>query len=234
MSHKFALIKCLIFRVYSIATTYLWLHKDLSTLKNKFKGNGFPSHLVDSCINSFLDKTYKKPEEAIPTVEKKSVTFVLPFLGQQSYLIAKRLKQSIQKFYPCVELNVVFKRGFSIGDMFKFKDLLPLRCRSGVIYYTSCNRCGPSVAYLGKTKNTLHERFYGSNGHLHPSTKNSALYSHISETGHPECEFVFKDVKILGSCSYDLRLRYMESIMLKLGKKQTLNTQDWSLPLRIF
>ena len=118
--------------------------------------------------------------------------------------------------------------------MFRFKDVLPFECRSGVIYYTKCKKCGPSVAYLGKTKNTICERFYHSNGHLNPKTQNSALHRHLSETGDPECEFVFKDVEILGPCSDEFRLRYMESIMLKLGKKQTLNTQEWSLPLRIF
>ena len=87
---------------------------------------------------------------------------------------------------------------------------------------------------MGKTINTVYERFYGANGHLNAKTKNSALHGHISETGDPECGFVFEDIEILGSCSHDLRLRYMESIMLKLGKKQSLNTQEWSIPLRIF
>ena len=85
-----------------------------------------------------------------------------------------------------------------------------------------CKKCGPSAAYLGKTKNTVYERFYGSNGHLNARTKNSALHLHISETGDPECEFDFKDTEILGRCSHDLRLRYMESIMLKLGGNRQL------------
>ena len=133
-----------------------------------------------------------------------------------------------------IELKVVFKRGFCIKDLFKFKDVLPLNCRSGVIYYTKCKRCGPSVAYLGKTKNTIYERFFGTNGHLNSKTKNSALHQHISETDHPECEFVFNDIEILGGSSHDIQLRFMESIMLKFGKNQSLNTQELSIPLRIF
>ena len=174
------------------------------------------------------------PAPEIQTVSKKSIIFVLPFLGPLSYLFSRRLKKLIHKYHPCINLKIVFKRGFSIRDLFRFKDRLPLDCRSGVIYYTKCKKCGPSVAYLGKTKNTTYERFYGSNGHLNSKTKNSALHQHISETGDPECEFVFKDLEILGSCSHDIRLRYMESIMLKIGKKQSLNTQDWSMPLNIF
>ena len=232
--YKLSLMKGLIFRVFSIASSYSWFHSDLIHLRNKFISNGFPKHLVDLCTNSVLSKIYSVPSPVIHTVKKKSVIFVLPFLGPLSYLMSRKLKKLIHKFYPYIELKVVFKRGFCIGDLFKFKDKMPLECRSGVLYYTKCKKCGPSVAYLGKTKNTTYERFFSSNGHLNPGTKHSPLHQHISETGDPECEFVFKDIEILGSCSDDLQLRYMESIMLKIGRKQSLNTQDLSIPLQIF
>ena len=32
--------------------------------------------------------------------------------------------------------------------------------KSGVVYYTQCEKCGPSQAYVGKTTKTLYERFY--------------------------------------------------------------------------
>ena len=233
-SYKISLIKCLIYRVYTIASSYTIFHKDLIKLRKKFTSNGFPSRLFDMCTRNFLSKRYDPPSPTIDTVSKKSIIFVMPFLGPLSYLFSRRLKSLIHKFYPSIELKVVFKRGFCIRDLFRFKDKMPLECRSGVIYYTKCNKCGPSAAYLGKTKNTVYERFYGSNGHLNANTKCSALHQHISETGDPECEFVFKDIRILGSCSHDFRLRYMESIMLKIGVKQSLNTQEWSIPLKIF
>ena len=116
--------------------------------------------------------------------------------------------------------------------MFSFKDKLPHQCRSGVVYYTQCVKCGPSQAYVGKTINTLYERFYGSNGHLNPTTKGSKLQEHVSTSGDSECGFVFDDIKILDSSHFDLRLRYIESIYLKLDK-QNLNTQEWSIPLNI-
>ena len=224
----------MIYRVYTIASTYSTFHLDLTKLRSKFKGNGFPTFLVDMCVNSVLAKVYAEPAAKVPTVSKKPLICVLPFLGPTSYLVSRRLKTLIHKHYPCIDLKVVFKRGFRIKDLFSFKDRLPLSCRSSVIYYTQCKKCGPSAAYLGKTKNTIHERFYGSNGHLNPKTKQSALHSHLSESVDPECEFVFKDIEILGTSTHDIRLRYMESLMLKIGKKQTLNTQEWSIPLRIF
>ena len=170
----------------------------MTHLSIKWAGKPFP-----------LNKQYRDPPSISDTVNKKSIVLVLPFLGQSSYHLAKNLKRYISKFYPCVELKVVFKKGLSLGNLFKFKDVLPFECKSGVIYYIKCKKCGPSAAYMCKTINTIYERFYGSNGHLNARTQNSALHLHISETCDPECEFVFKDTEILGRCSHDLRLRYI-------------------------
>ena len=88
-------------------------------------------------------------------------------------------------------------------------------------------------AYIGKTINTLYERFYGSNGHLNPKTISSALLDHISESQDPDCEFKFDDIKILDTSSVDYRLRIVESLYLKF-EKQSLNTQEYSFPLKLF
>ena len=119
--------------------------------------------------------------------------------------------------------------------MFPYKDKLPLKCRSDIVYHIPGDNCGPSVAYIGKTANTLHlyERFYGSNGHLHPSTKRSALLEHIMQDVSQNCGFDINKIKILGSCNNDLKLRFAESIHIKLGN-QSLNTQVGSIiPLNI-
>ena len=116
--------------------------------------------------------------------------------------------------------------------MFNFKDRFPLKCASGIVYYTECKKCGQRAAYIGKTINTLHERFYGSNGHLNPLTIKSALLEHCVETNDSECEFVFENIKILDSSNYDFRLRVIESVILKY-EKQTLNTQEYSYPLKL-
>ena len=53
----------------------------------------------------------------------------------------------------------------------------------------------------------------------------SKIHEHMIESGDPECEFEFSDIKILDSCppSHDLQLKFIESIILKF-EKQTLNT----------
>ena len=57
-------------------------------------------------------------------------------------------------------------------------------------------------------------RFYGSNGHLNPSTKSSAL---LVLDLSPASDFNPDKIKVLDTCRGDLQLRYAESIHLKLS-----------------
>ena len=122
---------------------------------------------------------------------------------------------------------------FTIGNMFNRKGRFPVSCSSMVVYYTKCEKCGPSEAYIGKTINSLYERFYASGtGHLHPNNKDSPLIKHCLKTGDPECDFNFKNVKILERGRYDEEICFIESILLKYDK-QNLNTQERSIKLQI-
>ena len=156
----------------------------------------------------------------------------MPYLGQMSIVLKRDIMNLIRKFYTSVELKIIFKRGFKISNLFKFKDRFPMKCSGGVVYHIQCKKCEQRAAYIGKTKNTLFERFYGSNGHLNPKTINSALLDHISQSNDPECEFNFDSIKILDTSSVDYRLKIVESIYLKY-EKQSLNTQDFSFPLKL-
>ena len=139
----------------------------------------------------------------------------------------------VRKFYPAVNLKVVFRRGFRISNLFNYKDKFPLACKSMVVYYISCRNCGPSQAYIGKTVNTVYERFHASGtGHLHSNNTESALLQHMSVSGDPDCSFHFEDVKILETGRYDEEIRFIESILLKY-EKQNLNTCERSIKLEI-
>ena len=150
------------------------------------------------------------------------------------------LRKLFSKFYPFFNLKIVFNRGSTIKRLFSYKDKFPCKCSSGVVYQIQCEACGPSTAYVGKTINTLHERFYGPNGHLHPSTNGSALLEHLAQEISPKCEFNSENIRILDSCSNDLKLRYAESIHLtltgpkhftrisKIMVRQTRNVSLWA------
>ena len=118
-----------------------------------------------------------------PQLTKKTVVIVLPYLGYLSIITRRKITGLVSKYYPTADFKVIFKSGYSIRKIFCYKDKVPKKCLSGVVhYYTHCEKCGPSKAYTGKTKNTLYEQFHSSNGHLHPSSKKSALLEHLHKT----------------------------------------------------
>ena len=225
------LISCLCYRIYNIASSYHILHENFQTLTRKLLKNGFPRWLIELEIGKVMAKFYS-PKPIIHLAPKKEIFMVLPFLGVMSTIYKRKICRLVHQYYPSVELRVVFKRGLRLSNLFSFKDKLPHQCKSGVVYYTQCEKCGPSQDYVGKTINTLYERFYDSNGHLNSKTRGSKLLEHMNTSGDPKCKFVFDNIKILDYSNDDKRLKYIESIHLKL-EKQNLNTQEWSIPLKI-
>ena len=147
----------------------------------------------------------------------------MPYLGPLS---RRRLKRLISRFYPLVDPNIVFLRGKTIKTMFSYKDNFPMKCRSRVMYQIQCEHCGSGAAYVRKTVNTLRERFYGSNGHLNPSTKSSALLEQLSPDLSPTCEFNPDKIKVLDTCRGDLQLRHAKSIHLKHSSRPSIPRSD--------
>ena len=64
--------------------------------------------------------------------------------------------------------------------MLSYNNKFPIKCSGGVVYQIQCEVCGLGVADVGKTVNTIHERFFGPNVHLHPATNESVLLQHLS------------------------------------------------------
>ena len=233
--YKFNLVFTLVYRLYRIASSMTMFHMDLISLKKRLLNNGFPNYLIDTVVDKVLTKFHVRVNNQTqkPTVPKREVKVFLPYLGLMSYTVKRNLIYLVHRFYPSVNLQVVFLRGYKIANMFSRKDRFPLSCRSLLVYYIECTKCGSSQAYLGKTKNSLYERFFQSGiGHLHPNNANSALLNHLNETDDPDCSFQFENVKVVETGRTDLELRYIESILLKFDK-QTLNTQERSIKLNI-
>ena len=59
-------------------------------------------------INHVLNRQKNKPAEPITTVPKKDIFLVLPFLGSQREVLARRVKSCVSKFYGFVNRKVIF------------------------------------------------------------------------------------------------------------------------------
>ena len=128
--YKGNLVGTLTYRAYRIASNYNIFHIDVQKLREKFLKNDFPVFFVDSCIGQVLNRLRISKLEPTTTVPRREVLLALPFLGPLSYVIKRRLETLIHKFYPSVQLKVVFRRGYTLKNLFasNFKDKFPLKC----------------------------------------------------------------------------------------------------------
>ena len=82
--------------------------------------NSFPFSLVDKLFVKTIEKFYTcKP--LVPSVPKKDVFICLPYLGNQSFIVRKKLMSLVRRFYPHVNLKCIFRNSFTIGSLFSFK-----------------------------------------------------------------------------------------------------------------
>ena len=83
-------------------------HIEVELLRSIFKCNSYPVNIIDQCIKKFLDKLYA-PKQIVPTVSKKELLVVLPYLGTFSLNLRKRLHKSVSKSLPQYNLKVIFQ-----------------------------------------------------------------------------------------------------------------------------
>ena len=131
--YKLNLVRCLIYTVHRIANSFNIFHGVLERLCNKLYKNGFPKRLVEDCVAKVLDIFYV-PQVPQPTVRRQKVVMILPYLGHMYIALKRDIIKLVRKFYPTVDLRIIFKRGLQLSTMFNFRDCLPLKCSSGVFY----------------------------------------------------------------------------------------------------
>ena len=144
------------------------LSRDINKLKQVFRSNGYPKNLVDRCIKISLDKVFIKHLN-ICIVPKKELVCVFPFLGKKSLEIKKRLQKAIERTLPYCKLKVNFKSPSKIVNHFHFKDTLPRKLCSDIVYSFKCNSC--NTIYYGKIKPHLYIRAAEHMGISHLTNK---------------------------------------------------------------
>ena len=82
-------------------------------------------------------------------VPKRELTFVLPYLGKLSLDLRTRPRQTIERDLPYCKLKVIFKSKCKLGTLFRFKDSLEKKTRTGIIYRYTCSNY--KVTYYGRT-----------------------------------------------------------------------------------
>ena len=83
-------------------------HQQLILLREIFQKNGYPENVIDTCFKLFLNRIHILKEK-IPTVEKKPLRLVLPYLETISLQTRTKLQKSINGVLNCCKLQVIYK-----------------------------------------------------------------------------------------------------------------------------
>ena len=131
------------------------VHAEVELLRGIFKRNNYPVNIIYQYTKKFLDKLYV-PKQIVPTVPKRELLVVLPFLGLFSLNLRKRLYKSVSKSLPQINIKVIFQSKNRLSSFFKFKDSIPLYLCSHFIYKFRCSNC--NITYYGETERHLKVR----------------------------------------------------------------------------
>ena len=231
-TYKVNLISCLVDRAYKLCSTTIAFTKEIEFLKKYFYQNGFPIKLVNSKIQSKIN-SFNDVQTIPQTAPKLKLFSSLPYLNKESNAgIHKEIQELAFKFFPQIDLHIVFKNQNTISNFFGFKDRIPDLVRSNVVYKYSCAHC--DATYYGETTRHLSTRIAEHRGLSSrtgmPVLKplNSAIRDHAISSNH---EILRSDFSIVFSCKTN-NLKISESIIISKNNP-SLNNSDSSVPLNV-
>ena len=190
----------------------------MTFLLNYFTDNAYPAFHFYRILNRFLnDKLEPKP---IVTTVKKDVRYIkLPYLGQISYDVKKKLQVVFRDTFPQVRFQFVFTNNFTIGSLLKDRSSLPKDLNANIAYLFTCAHCG--MRYIGSTTRWFKHRILEHRGLSirtgFPLSKPSfsAVRQHSHDQDHT---FTNQDFEILAFASNRLDLVISESLLIKKMK----------------
>ena len=114
----------LVYRCFRICSNWTQLHTELIFLKGTFQKNGYPNNFIDKCFKKFLNNVHLVKEN-VPTVEKKRLLLVLPYLRRKSLQIRTKLQQALKGVLNCCKLEILFKCQERLSNSFCYKEPIP-------------------------------------------------------------------------------------------------------------
>lgn len=231
INYKLNNIRTLLFRAYSICTSWTSLHEEVQFLVQYCKTNGYPESIVYRIVNKFLSSRFVcKPLKEC--ANKLTMYHKIPFFNNESCRFLKReLNKIIGDFYPQIDLKTIFFNNLTIKGLVSHKERLPISLSSGICYQFTCDTCG--ALYVGSSKKKLftraQEHFGRSSrtGQQLASPPPSAIRDHMYTCSTSQS---IDNFKILSTHSGNLELRIAESIEISL-KNPSLNIDASSFPL---
>ena len=193
---------------------------EVNFMRELFYNNGYPVCFFNKVLDTFTNKQVSS-EPDINDTQVECVVLKLPFIGEASYTLSKKLKRIIGD-YLNMNVRVVFT-SCKVSSYFSLKCKTPLPLISNVVYEFSCSS-DAGLTYIGKTKRNLITRV-GEHLSSREKSHKSEVKSHI-----PKCHSCrsadlnldsFKVIKRAKS-SFDVLIH--EALLIK-RKSPKLNKQ---------
>ena len=182
--HKLGVIRTLFHRAETVVQGEPEIAQEKNHIKNALGTCGYPNWVYHKANNN---QKNKKAITRATTGNKTRVT--VPYVAG----LSDQIKASYRQF----GIQTSFKPYNTLRQqLVSLKDRKPKGRQSNLVYGIVCGAEGCDESYVGETKQALKARLYQ---HHRPSTSgdptfDSAVYTHISQTGHIISD---KDVKIL-------------------------------------
>ena len=119
-TYKKSLMDTLLFCCFSTCSDYTSFHLEVENLREILKKNSYPSGIIEQCIRSFLNKLHV-PKKVIPTVPKKELFIVLPYLGTLSSNLKRKLRTSFKNSLPQCNIKIILQSINRLSSLFHFK-----------------------------------------------------------------------------------------------------------------
>ena len=113
------MVYTLAYRCFLICSNWTQFHTELTFLKKIFLKNGCPENFIDKSFKKFLDNI-RLVKENVPTMEKKSLHLVFPYLEVVSWQTRTKLQQALMCVLNC--------------NSFRNKNPIPEDLISGIVY----------------------------------------------------------------------------------------------------
>ena len=91
----------------------------------------------------------------IPKFLDSEVQEALPYFGQFSEKLHSELMVLLGRYFSDFRFNVVLVNKFTVDSFFKYKNKLPMRLKSSLVYKFSCAQCASE--YVGMIARTRYQ-----------------------------------------------------------------------------
>jgi hypothetical protein len=233
--YKVGLVSTLLYRSYTICSSWSLIDTEIKTIKSFMLRNGYPELILDRVISLFINKTRAMKQTQTKDKDSNQFQIILPYLGSFSKRLEKKIKSSISQHLPKVKVIFIYRAANRLKTLFAFKDKLPSYLSSGIVYRYTCSRCNST--YVGETIRHAKRRFSehmglsGLTGKPLKGQNRTAVFDHVEKC---KCLISLSDFAIIGKDNIsEENLRIKESLFTH-KENPKLSIHSNSIPLVLF